>query len=73
MVAETLEQAAYAARLVGVTYTPETPATDVTHVELRLPTQEKTVSGDKKAARDEVWAIQTGALNPRQSRSTTPM
>ena len=42
VVAETLEQAAYAARLVGVTYTPETPATDVTHVELRLPTQEKT-------------------------------
>jgi xanthine dehydrogenase YagR molybdenum-binding subunit len=42
VVAETLEQAVYAASLVRVTYKPENATTDIARAQPRLPTQEKT-------------------------------
>lgn len=46
VIAETLEQANHAATLVRVTYTLETGATDITRVELVMPTQQKTDQGE---------------------------
>ncbi|HJU17780.1 MAG TPA: xanthine dehydrogenase family protein molybdopterin-binding subunit [Stellaceae bacterium] len=42
VVAETLEQASYAATLARVTYAPETAVTDIARVEPVLPTQQQT-------------------------------
>lgn len=41
VIADTLEQASYAATLVRATYAPETGATDISQVEPVLPTQEQ--------------------------------
>src|SRR3954468_4192035 len=48
VVAETLEQANYAATLVRVTYAPETGSTDIARVEPVLPTQQKTDQGERR-------------------------
>src|SRR5688572_28055829 len=42
VVADTLEQATHAARLVRVTYAPQAGVTDITRVELAPPTEEQT-------------------------------
>src|SRR3954451_14323979 len=48
VVADTLEQAQYAAALVRVTYTSETGATDITRVEPVPPAQQKTDQGERR-------------------------
>src|SRR3954451_19849057 len=48
VIADTLEQANYAATLVRVTYAPETAVTDITRVEPVVPTQQKTDQGEKR-------------------------
>src|SRR3954469_9850711 len=48
VVAETLEQASYAATLMRVTYAPENGTTDIRRVEPVLPTQQKTDQGEKR-------------------------
>src|SRR3954452_3445984 len=48
VIAETLEQAIHVAALVRVTYAPETPTTDMPHVEPVLPTQQKTDQGESR-------------------------
>jgi len=48
VIAETVEQANYAATLVRVTYAPETGTTDITRVEPVLPTQQKTDQGERR-------------------------
>ncbi|WP_445503618.1 xanthine dehydrogenase family protein molybdopterin-binding subunit [Microvirga sp. G4-2] len=45
VIADTLEQASYAATLVHIAYAPESGTTDVTRVEPVLPTQQKTDQG----------------------------
>ena len=45
VIAETLEQASYAATLVRATYAPETGATDIDHAQPVLPTQQQTDQG----------------------------
>lgn len=45
VIADTLEQASYAATLVRVSYAPQTGATDLGKVELVLPTQEQSDEG----------------------------
>src|SRR5215216_6727426 len=48
VVAETLEQANYAATLVRVTYTSETGTIDIARVDPVLPTQQKTDQGETR-------------------------
>ncbi len=48
VVAETLEQANYAATLVRVTYAPKTGTTDITRVEPVLPTRQKPDQGERR-------------------------
>jgi xanthine dehydrogenase YagR molybdenum-binding subunit len=48
VIAETLEQANYAATQVRVTYAPETGTTDITRAEPVPPTQQKTDQGERK-------------------------
>jgi xanthine dehydrogenase YagR molybdenum-binding subunit len=48
VIAETLEQANYAATQVRVTFAPETGTTDITRVEPVPPTQQKTDQGERK-------------------------
>jgi xanthine dehydrogenase YagR molybdenum-binding subunit len=45
VIAETLEQASYAATLVRATYAPEDGATDISRAELVLPTRDQTDQG----------------------------
>ncbi len=48
VIADTLEQANFAATLVRVTYAPETGTTDIARVEPVLPTQQKTDQGERR-------------------------
>ena len=48
VIAETLEQANYAATQVRVTYAPETGTTDIARVEPVPPTQQKTDQGERR-------------------------
>ena len=48
VIADTLEQANYAARLVRITYGSEAAATDIDHAEVVDPTNEKTDQGEIK-------------------------
>src|SRR3712207_1304102 len=48
VIAETLEQANFAATLVRVTYAPETGTTDIARVQPVLPTQQKTDQGERR-------------------------
>jgi xanthine dehydrogenase YagR molybdenum-binding subunit len=71
VIADTLEQANYAAMLLGVSYAEEVPTTDIANVQPRLPTEQQTDQGERRPSQtqrgDPEAALASAAVKVDQS------